>query len=177
MLPEDSAFISGMRGGIMELAELPILQLIRGQHDMTIRHLDLPFFKQEIEELVRFGDIKIVAFLDSSPPRIWHHHYLLASIPFSCSNLFIFIFIAVIDWVWIISFGYCGTFLERGISVHTLELAIERCYSLSQLTQVVKFLSRSFSFNIGSIPWTTKAASWSSAKFNEKHKFLVSRNL
>ena len=52
MLPEDSAFISGMRSSIMELAELLILQLIRGQHDMTIGQLDLPFLKQEIEELI-----------------------------------------------------------------------------------------------------------------------------
>ena len=35
----------------------------------------------------------------------------------------------------------------------------------------------SFSFHIDSIPWTAKAAIWSSAKFKEKHKFLVSRNL
>ena len=52
MLPEDSAFISGMRSSIMELAELLIFQLIRGQHDMTIGQLDLPFLKQEIEELI-----------------------------------------------------------------------------------------------------------------------------
>ena len=52
MLPEDSAFISGMRSSIMELAELLILQLIRGQNDMTIEQLDLPFLKQEIKELI-----------------------------------------------------------------------------------------------------------------------------
>ena len=52
MLPKNSAFISGMRSDIMELAELLILQLIKGQHDMTIGELDLPFLKQEIEELI-----------------------------------------------------------------------------------------------------------------------------
>ena len=52
MLPEDSAFISGMRSSTIELAELLILQLIRGQHDMTIGQLDLSFLKQEIEELI-----------------------------------------------------------------------------------------------------------------------------
>jgi hypothetical protein len=52
MLPKDSAFISGMRSSIMELTELLILQLIRGQHDMTIEQLDLPFLQQEIEEFI-----------------------------------------------------------------------------------------------------------------------------
>ena len=51
MLPEDSAFISGMRSSVMEFVEL-VLQLIRGQHDMIIGQLDLPLLKQEIEELV-----------------------------------------------------------------------------------------------------------------------------
>ena len=146
MLSEDSAFISGMRGSVMELVELLILQLIRGQHNMTIGQLDLPLLKQEIEELVWFGDIKVIALLDSSSLGIWHHYCFLAPIPFNHINLFFFIFIAVINWVWIISFGYCGTLLKSGISVHTLELAIERCHSLSQLTQVVKFLSQQFFF-------------------------------
>ena len=52
MLPEDSAFISGMRSSVMEFAELLVLQLIRGQHDMTIGQLDLPLLKQEIKELI-----------------------------------------------------------------------------------------------------------------------------
>ena len=52
MLPENSAFISGMRSSVMELAELLILQLIRGQHNMIIGQLDLSLLKQEIEELV-----------------------------------------------------------------------------------------------------------------------------
>ena len=52
MLPKNFAFISGMRSNVMELAELIILQLIRGQHDMIIGQLDLPLLKQEIEELV-----------------------------------------------------------------------------------------------------------------------------
>ena len=52
MLPKNSAFISGMRSGVMELAELLILQLIRGQHNMIIGQLDLSLLKQEIEELV-----------------------------------------------------------------------------------------------------------------------------
>ena len=52
MLPEDSAFISGMRTSVIEFAELLVLQPIRGQHDMTIGQLDLPLLKQEIEELV-----------------------------------------------------------------------------------------------------------------------------
>jgi len=97
MLPKNSAFISGMRSSIMELVELLILQLIRGQHDMTIGQLDLPLLKQEIEELVQFGNIKVITLLDSSSLRIWHHYCLLAPIPFSCSNLFFFIFIAVIN--------------------------------------------------------------------------------
>ena len=79
----------------MELTELLILQLIRGQHDMTIGQLDLAFLQQEIEELIYFGDIKVIALLDSSSLRIWHHHCLFAPIPFSSIN-FIFIFIAVI---------------------------------------------------------------------------------
>ena len=52
MLLENFAFISGMRSSIMELAELLILQLIRGQHNMIIEQLDLSLLKQEIEELV-----------------------------------------------------------------------------------------------------------------------------
>ena len=52
MLPKDSAFISGMRSSVIEFAELLVLQLIMGQHDMTIGQLDLPFLKQEIEEFV-----------------------------------------------------------------------------------------------------------------------------
>ena len=52
MLPEDSVFISGLRSSIMELVELLIFQLIRGQHNMIIGQLDLPFLKQEIEEFV-----------------------------------------------------------------------------------------------------------------------------
>ena len=45
MLPEDSAFISGMRSSIMEFVELLVLQLIMGQHDMTIGQLDLPLLQ------------------------------------------------------------------------------------------------------------------------------------
>ena len=41
-----------MRSSAMELAELLILQLIRGQHNMIIGQLDLSLLKQEIEELV-----------------------------------------------------------------------------------------------------------------------------
>ena len=52
MLPKNSAFISGMRSDVMEFAELLILQLIRGQHNMIIKQLDLPLLKQEIEELL-----------------------------------------------------------------------------------------------------------------------------
>ena len=52
MLPEDSAFISGMGSSIMELVELLILQLFRGQHNMIVRQFDLALLKQEIEELV-----------------------------------------------------------------------------------------------------------------------------
>ena len=52
MLLKNSAFISGMRSSVIELAELLILQLIWGQHNMTIGQLDLPLLKQEIEELV-----------------------------------------------------------------------------------------------------------------------------
>ena len=106
MLPEDSAFISGMRSSVMEFAELLVLQLIRGQYDMTIGQLDLPLLKQLIEELVRFGNIKVITLLNSSSPRIWHHYCFLFLIPFSRSNLFFFIFIAVIDWIWIVSFGH-----------------------------------------------------------------------
>ena len=52
MLSKNSTFISGMRSSVMELAELLILQLIRGQHNMTIGQLDLPLLRQEIKELV-----------------------------------------------------------------------------------------------------------------------------
>ena len=52
MLPENSAFISGMRSSVMELVELLILQLIRGQHNMIIGQLDMSLLKQEIEELI-----------------------------------------------------------------------------------------------------------------------------
>ena len=52
MLPKNFAFISGMRSNVMELAELLILQLIRGQHMMINRQLELSVLKQEIEELV-----------------------------------------------------------------------------------------------------------------------------
>jgi len=52
MLPENSAFISGMRSSVMELVELLILQLIRGKHNMIIGQLDLSLLKQEIKELV-----------------------------------------------------------------------------------------------------------------------------
>ena len=45
MLPENSAFISGMRSSVMELAELLVLQPIRGQHNMIIGQLDLFLFK------------------------------------------------------------------------------------------------------------------------------------
>ena len=51
-LPKNAAFISGMRSSIIELVELLILQLIRGQHNMIIGQLDLSLLKQEIEELV-----------------------------------------------------------------------------------------------------------------------------
>ena len=97
MLPENSIFISGMRSSVMELVELLILQLIRWQHNMIIGQLDLSLLKQEIEELVSFCDIKVIALLDSSSPRIWYHYYLFAPILFSRSNLFFFIFIAIID--------------------------------------------------------------------------------
>ena len=114
---------------------------------MTIGQLDLPFFKQEIKELIRFGDIKVIALLDSSSLWIWHHYCLLAPIPFGCSNLFFFVvLITVINRIWIIGFDNCDTFLESGISAHVLELAIEHCHSLSQLTQVVKLLSQQLLF-------------------------------
>ena len=52
MLPESFVFISGMRSGVMEFVELLVLQLIRGQHNMIIGHLDLSLIEQEIKELV-----------------------------------------------------------------------------------------------------------------------------
>ena len=52
MLSENSAFISRMGCSVMKLAELLILQLIRGQHNMIIGQLDLSLLEQEIEELV-----------------------------------------------------------------------------------------------------------------------------
>ena len=65
---------------------------------MIIEQLDLSLLKQEIEELVRFYDIEIIALFDSSSPRIWHHYCLLTPIPFSYGNLFFFvIFIVVIN--------------------------------------------------------------------------------
>ena len=51
MLPEDYAFISGMRSSILEFAELLALQLIRGQHDMTIGKLDLPLLSKKSKSL------------------------------------------------------------------------------------------------------------------------------
>ena len=59
-----------MRSSVMELVELLILQLIRGQHDMTIEQLDLSFLQQEIEKLIRFCDIKIIALFNPFSPRI-----------------------------------------------------------------------------------------------------------
>ena len=41
-----------MRSSVMKLVELLILQLIRGQHNMIIRQLDMSLLKQEIEEFV-----------------------------------------------------------------------------------------------------------------------------
>ena len=141
-----------MRSGVVKFIEL-ILQLIGRQHHMVVGQLDLSLLKQEIEELVRFCDVKIIALFDSSSPRIWHHYCLLTPIPFSYGNLFFFIVLIVLtNWTWIISLSDCGTLLESGISTHTLELAIERCYSLRQLTQVVKFFSQQLFFHIGSIP-------------------------
>ena len=56
-----------MRCSVMKLAELLILQLIGRQHNMIVGQLDLSFLKQEIEELVRFCDVEIIAFFDSLP--------------------------------------------------------------------------------------------------------------
>ena len=105
----------------MKLTELLILQLIRGQHNMIIRQLDLSLLEQEIEEHVRFCDIKVIALFDSSSLRIWHHYCLFTLIPFSRGNLFFFIvFIAIINRIWIIGFSNCGILLESGISAHIL---------------------------------------------------------
>ena len=98
MLLENSTLISRMRSSVVKFAELLILQLIRGQHNMIIGQLDLPLLKQEIKELVRLCDVEIIAFFDSSSLRVWHHYCLLTLILFSHSNLFFFIvFIAVIN--------------------------------------------------------------------------------
>ena len=60
--------------------------------------LDLSSLKQEIEELVRFCDVEIIALFNPFSSRIWHRHCLLTPIPFSHSNLFFFIvLIAVIN--------------------------------------------------------------------------------
>ena len=98
MLPENSALVSRMRSSVMKLAELLILQLIGRQHNMISGQLDLSLLKQEIEELVRFCDVEIIAFFNSFSPRIWHHYCLLTSISFGHNNIFFFIvLIAVID--------------------------------------------------------------------------------
>ena len=98
MLPKNSALISGMRSGVIKFAELLVLQLIKGQHNMIIGQLDLSLLEQEIKELVRFCDVKIIALFDSSSLRIWHHYCLLTPIPFHRGNLFFFIiFIAIIN--------------------------------------------------------------------------------
>ena len=54
MLSENFAFISGMRSSVMELVELLILQLIRGQHNMIIGQLNLSLLKQEVKSLSDF---------------------------------------------------------------------------------------------------------------------------
>ena len=70
MLLKNSALISRMRSGVVKFAEPLILQLIGRQHNMIIGQLDMSFLKQEIEELVRFCDVKVIALFDSSSPRI-----------------------------------------------------------------------------------------------------------
>ena len=118
----------------MKLAELLILQLIRRQHNMIGELLDPSLLKQEIEELVQFYDVEIIAFFNSFSPRIWHHYCLLTPIPFGHGNLFFIVLIAIIDLIWVIGFSNRGVLLESGIPAHTLELAIECCHLLSQLT-------------------------------------------
>ena len=82
----------------MKFAELLIFQLIKRQHNMIIGQFDMSLLKQEIEELVLFCNVKVIALFDSSSLRIWHHYCHFTPIPFLHGNLFFFIvFIAIID--------------------------------------------------------------------------------
>ena len=65
---------------------------------MIVGQLDRSLLEQEIEELVQFCDVKVIALFDTSSLRIWHHYSLLTRIPFCRGNLFIFnVFIAIIN--------------------------------------------------------------------------------
>ena len=70
MLSKNSTLISRMRSSVVKFAELLILQLIGRQHNMIVGQLDMSLVKQEIEELVQFCDVKIIALFNPFSLRI-----------------------------------------------------------------------------------------------------------
>ena len=70
MLSKNPTIISSIRSSVMVLTELLILQLIGRQHNMIVGQLDISLLEQEIEELVQFCDLKVIALFDSSSLRI-----------------------------------------------------------------------------------------------------------
>ncbi|BAS87588.1 Os04g0112766 [Oryza sativa Japonica Group] len=62
---------------------------------MTSRKLYLFFPKQQIENLVSLGDIKIQSFLLPRTPHPWVWHNLLAPDPLGCCYFRIILFIGI----------------------------------------------------------------------------------
>jgi hypothetical protein len=89
--PEDPAIIDGVRLSIMKTTITFLFDSIGPKHRMPFRQLDLAFLHQELEELVSFGDIKVIRALGLLYPPLVHSQRLLAPHNFSSGHFLVII--------------------------------------------------------------------------------------
>jgi hypothetical protein len=75
---EDPAIVDGVRVSIMKATITFLFNSIGPKHRMPFRQLDSAFLHQELEELVSFGDIKVIGALGLFYPPLVHSQGFLA---------------------------------------------------------------------------------------------------
>jgi hypothetical protein len=75
--PEDPAVVDGMRIPVVEATVTFLFNPIGPKHGMPFRQLDSAFFHQELEQLIGFGDVKVVCALSLFDPTLIHGQRLL----------------------------------------------------------------------------------------------------
>jgi hypothetical protein len=126
--PEDPAIVDGVRASIMKATVMFFFNSIGLKHRMPFRQLDSAFLHQELEELVSFGDIKVIGSLGLLYPSLVHSQGLLAPHNLSGGHFLVIIEIfhlvslleeLVVDVSYLMVLGKSGVLLEPvGLITH-----------------------------------------------------------